>query len=414
MHMILLVMFIMTGFCYAESMTVTHAATQKVGMRIAYLGATAERIAHIVSSDMATSGHYAVQVQEYASVPRKKLEITDLAHSSILFLLILESHGSMLSYRLYDTTTGLLMANASGKCAVHHDQDRSCAHHIADKLWRELMGTPSIFSTKIAYTKEMPYKRGIAIKHICVSEYDGFHEETMVGLPTISIAPRWGGTEKNPLLFYSEFTKTNVQLMCVNAQKKRSSFFRYDGNSMYLNASPDGRKYAFSASRGDGRSHIYTLDSGELIQWTFGDVTDACPTFNHDGSKLYYCSDEKTGSPHIIECTFATQKYETLPIKGYCVTPAYNPKKNLLAYSKMVDGWMQLFTFNVVTQKEKQLTFDAGHHEDPSWSPNGDFITYTHQVGSSSRIRIYCYATGHEQYVTPKGVNCSYPAWSLW
>lgn len=412
--MILMLTMMISTVCYAESMTVAHTCTQQVGMRIAYLGSTAERVAQIVGRDMACSGHYAIDTQEYHAIPRKKHEITDLAQSSTLLLLMLESHGTTLSYRLYDTTTGDLMPHASGKCVVHNDHDARYAHQIADQMWRELMGTPSVFTTKIAYAKEMPYKKGIAIKHICVSDYDGGNEETMVGLSTIAIAPRWGGTQKNPLLFYSEFTKTNVQLMCVNQRKKRSSFLRYDGNSMYLTASPDGAVYAFSASRGDGRSHIYALKNGELMQCTFGDVTDACPTFNHDGSKLYCCSDEKTGSPHIIEYTFATKKYESLPIKGYCVTPAYNPKKNMIIYSKMVDGLMQLCVFDVVTHKEKQLTFDAAHHEDPSWSPHGDFIVYTHQVGGSSRIRMHCYATGHEQYVTPKGLNCSYSAWSLW
>jgi len=405
---------IVSTLCYAEPMMVAHAHTQQVRMRIAYLGCTAQRMATVIAADMRVSGHYAVDLQEYRAIPRKKEEITNLAQESVLFLLMLESQTAVLSYRLYDTTTGLLMSKASGKCMINNDADARYGHHIADQIWRDLMGAASIFNTRIAYAKEMPYKHGIAVKYICTADYDGRNEEVMVNEPTISIAPRWGGTKENPLIFYSEFTKTNVRLMAVNNRKKRAIVTRYDGNSMYLTQNHDRSLRAFSASRGDGRSHIYLIHKKKLEQCTFGETADAYPTFNHDGSILYYCSDATTGTPHLMAYTIATKKHASLPIKGYCVAPAYNPKKNLIAYSKMVDGCMQICVFDTVTQQEKQLTWDAGHHEEPSWSPCGAFLAYTHQVGSVSRIRIHCYATGDEQYITPVGINCSYPAWSLW
>ncbi len=412
--LLLLFVCMFSTLSYAEQMTVTHARTQKVGMRIAYLGCTAERVAQVVAADMACSGHYAVDAQEYRAVPSKKKEITSLMQEGILFLLILESHAQELAYRLYDTTTGMLISSASGKCIVGNDSERY-GHHIADQVWRALMGSESIFNTRLAYVKEVPYKKnGIAVKHICTADYNGCNEQVMVATNTISIAPRWGGTQEAPLIFYSEYTKTNVRLMAVDGRKKRAIVTRYDGVSMHMTPNRDRSLYAFSTSRGDGNSHIYIVRSNALEQCTFGEVTDACPTFNHDGSVMYYCSDAQTGTPHIMSYTFATKKHASLPIKGYCVSPACNPKRNLIAYSKMVDGLMQIFVFDITTLQEKQLTYDAGHHEDPTWSPCGTFLAYTHQIGSSSRIRTHSYATGHEQYATPVGVNCSYPAWSLW
>lgn len=398
----------------AEQMQITHRATQQIGLRIAYLGCAAQRLSEVIATDMAVSGHYAIDRCEYWNAPTKKTAITALMQEGILFLLILESQQNAVAYRLYDTTTGDMITVASGSCAVLDDTDRRYGHYISDKLWQALMGEVTIFHTKIAYAKEIPYKKGIAVKHICVADYDGRNEDTMVKLPTIAMAPRWGGTKENPLIFYSEFTKTNVRLMCVNQRKKRAIITRYDGNSMHFTQNHDRSAYAYSASRGDGKSHIYLMRNKELEQCSFGEVNDASPTFNHDSAILYYCSDEKTGSPHIMAYTIATKKSVALPIKGSCVSPAHNPKKKLLAYSKMVDGCMQIFSFDTLTQQEKQLTWDAGHHTDPTWSPCGNYIAYAHQVGNASRIRIMCIATGHEQYVTPAGVNCSYPAWSLW
>lgn len=411
-------MLVFSTLSRADQVTVTHMHTQKIGMRVAYLGAAAERVASVIAADMACSGHYSIDTQEYRTIPSKKKEITALMQEGVLFLLILESHAKLsthiLSYRLYDTTTGMLISQASGKCFIDNDADSRYGHHIADQVWHTLMGYPSIFKTRIAYAKEVPYKKkGIAVKHICIAEYNGNNEQTLVATPTISIAPRWGGAPEAPFIFYSENTQTNIRLMAVDMRKKRATVTRrYDGESMYMTPNHDRSMHAFTASRGSGNTHIYLVRGNELEQCTFGEVADACPTFNHDSSVLYYCSDVKTGVPHIMAYTFKTKTHAFLPIKGYCVSPAYNPKRTLLAYSKMIDGFMQLCVFDTITLQEKQLTHDAAHHEDPTWSPCGTFLAYTHQVGTSSRIRIHCYATGYEQYVTPAGIHCSYPAWS--
>ena len=81
--------FILSTVCSAEQMTVTHAHTQKVGMRIAYLGCTAERVAQVVAADMACSGHYAVDVQEYSVVPSKKKDTDPVVEKVFYFCLYL-------------------------------------------------------------------------------------------------------------------------------------------------------------------------------------------------------------------------------------------------------------------------------------------------------------------------------------
>lgn len=395
-----------------QAMTVTHTQRHTIGFRIAYIGCAAERVAPIIASDMTLSGHFSVDMSEWRNVPTKRHEITDLVQHNILFLLVLDAHKDALEYRLYDTTTGDMISKISGRCVVAEHKESLCAHYIADKMWSHLMGGQSPFNTHIAYAKEVPYKKGIVVKHICVADYDGNNEQVMVSAPTISIAPRWGGTVDNPLIFYSEYTDTNVRLSVVDKNKKRKVAMRYDGETMHLTPNHDGTMHAFSASRGDGNSQIYLLKDGILKQCTHDDAINAYPVFNHDSSVLYYYSDAETDIPHIMSYTFATKKHAALPIKGYCVEPAYNITRKLLAYSKMVDGSMQIYVYDSVTMWEKQLTFDVGNHENPTWSPCGNFLAYTHEVGDTSRIRIYAYTTGHERYITDSTVNCCYPAWS--
>ena len=109
--------------------------------------------------------------------------------------------------------------------------------------------------------------------------------------------------------------------MVVDQNKKRKVVTKYDGVSMHMTPNHDGSSHVFSASRGDGNSQIYLLHQGKLKQCTHDDAVNACPVFNHDSSVLYYCSDAGTSVPHLMAYTFATNKHNALPIRGYCVSP---------------------------------------------------------------------------------------------
>lgn len=398
----------------AEQMTITHAQKQKVGIRLAYIGCAAQQCTGIIASDLGVSGQFSVQEFEYTQAPKHKREVTDLVQQGIYFLLILESHKKDLQYRLYDTTTGQMVS--SGRCVVVEHKESVCAHHIAGKVWYLLTGQKDMFNSRIAYAKEVSYKKNIMVKHICVAQHDGREECVMVSTPTISIAPRWGGTLDAPLIFYSEYTNTNVRLMMVDVDnnKRRKVVTRYDGVTMHLTSNHNGSMHAFSSSRGDGNSQIYLVRNGELEQCTHDDATNTCPVFNHDGSLIYYCSDVKTGVPHIMVYDCIKKTREPIPALGYCFAPAYNNTRKLLTYSKMVDGIMQIFVYDPATHKERQITFDFGNHEDPTWSPCGNFLAYTHELYPMSRIRVHCYTTGYEYYITPADIRCTYPAWSLY
>ena len=357
--------------------TVTHAQKQMVGIRIAYKGSIGKRYADIIASDLEVSNQFFVATCEYTTLPVKKREITDLVYTGVFFLLILELHDQNLEYRLYDATTGQMIPKSSGYCITHDTKQLSNAHHIADKIWCLLTGQKSMFNSSLAYAKEIPYKKNITITHICVAQHDGSEEYVIVSQPTISVAPRWGGTIDAPLLFYSEYTNTNVRLMVTDMHKKRKIVTRYDGVAMHVTSNHDGSIIAFSASRGNGMSHIYMHGKGTLEQCTVDDGANACPVFNHDDSTIYYCSDAKTGIPHIMSYICATKKCLALPISGYCITPAYNNTRKLLAYSKMIDGTLQICVYDPQTCKERQITHDSGSHEDPTWSPCGNFSIHT-------------------------------------
>lgn len=90
-----------------------------------------------------------------------------------------------------------------------------------------------------------------------IADYDGSHEQLLVKTPTINIAPRWNADTSNPLLFYSEYTNTNVRLMVVDMKGRRRPVINADGVTMLPSFTKDGKKVVYCSSRGNGNCQLY-------------------------------------------------------------------------------------------------------------------------------------------------------------
>src|SRR5262249_46194209 len=134
---------------------------------------------------------------------------------------------------------------------------RGWAYAAADSIYESLTGESGFFSTKLAYVKEIPLKKGVCCKHIYVADYDGSNEQPIVQTPTVNVAPRWNNDLKRPLLFYSENTNANMRMMVIDMHKKRIIASNFDGLNMLPTFSPDGMTVIYCATRGSGSCQLY-------------------------------------------------------------------------------------------------------------------------------------------------------------
>lgn len=320
-----------------------------------------------------------------------------------------------LEWRVYDTAQVAMLKGA--KYSKRGSVLRGWAHNISDALWSTLAGQDGFFSTKIAYCKDVHRPKKKKIKHIYVADYDGSNEQEIINLPTVNVAPRWNNDSKTPMLFYSEYTNSNVRLVAVKMDKKRKLASNFDGVNMLPAFSADGKQVAYCASHGDGNCQLYYYEPNCLGHSTFRKLThnqgnNVSPNFSADGKSLFFCSDYQTGKPQIYRYDFANDAIERLTHDGYCASPSYCPSQNKLAYSKMIHGTMQLFAYDVETQEHTQLTFDRGNKEECSWSPCGNFLLFSYELGIKSRIALLNVVTNKRQFLTSEKQVCSYPCWS--
>lgn len=366
---------------------------------------------HIVKKDLEFSGQFNVTVALVNELHSKQ-EIENLFKRGFSLAIFINDSvkDNGIDWRVYDTTQAIMLKGA--QYTKRGTVLRGWAHNISDALWSALAGQEGFFSTKIAYCKDMHRPRKKKIKHIYVADYDGSNEQELVANPTVNVAPRWNNDNKSPMLFYSEYTNANVRLVAVKMDKKRKVASNFDGVNMLPAFSQDGKQVAYCASHGDGNCQLYYYESGTFRKLTNNNGNNVSPTFSADGSSLFFCSDFQTGKPQIYRYDFMHDNIERLTHGGYCASPSYCPAQNRLAYSKIVDGTMQLFTYDLESKEHQQLTFDSGHKEECSWSPCGNFLLFSYEKGEKSRIAMLNTITNKRQYLTTEKQVCSYPCWS--
>jgi TolB protein len=361
---------------------------------------------------------FAVHVQTFAKKPMIK---TISKEFPLALFINMSRDQKSIEWRLYDTQYAKMVQGK--RFAIEGYSIRLQAEHLADEVWPLLTGQEGFFSTRIAICKEVKAPNLRGFKQICLiapyadplaSEYV-LLQEVIVNNGRI-FAPRWNSDIKNPVLLYSESTRSNVRLMSVDFQKRRKIVSNFEGLNILPSFSSDGNNVVYCIAQG-GKSqlYLYTYDSKEqkpfLKQLTNNEGNNISPILSSNGD-IIFCSDFKTKGPQICYYHASDGTIDTLTNGGYCACPTLCEKNNLIAYCKLVDGVMQMFVYDMNSKYHEQITFDATNKEECTWSPCGNFLAYSVDDGRTSRIAVFNRMTKEQTYITSSNDRCIYPSWS--
>lgn len=424
----LVINFFVLSFAKPSVMTVQSMACQEKKMPI-LIGVIGEPDKELTSfanfiklmldrKNQKTSG-FEVSVQSFQKNPTKK-EIKKIFEKGFP-LAVFVNAGDSLAWRMYDTR------NASMVCGKKANKQNiplcNRAEYLANQLWPVLTGQEGFFGTRIAFCKEVRDLGKREYKHIClVSPYADpdaesytFFQHALV-TEGRTFAPRWNKDAANPLLLYSESTMSNVRLMSVNLEKQRKLVSNFEGLNMLPSFSSDGNKVVYCLSR-NGKSQLYLYECDqisqkpELKQITQNNGNNFSPVLRDNGD-IIFCSDFQGKSPQVCYYHAFTQQTEVLTADGYSTCPSFSEAKNKIAYSKFIDGAMQIFLYDMHNKSHEQLTFDKCNKEECTWSPCGNYLAFVTDNGHTSRIAIINILTKERSFITSAKERCSYPCWS--
>ena len=339
---------------------------------------------------------------------QEALQKKEQGYSYIAFVIV---HPDMLEWHLFSVDDARMIRNK--RIAKSGTHVRGWAYSLADSLYQTLTGAPGFFSTKIAYIKNVPHGK-THYGHIYIADYDGSNAQPIVQTATVNVAPRWNKDKNRPLLFYSEYTNTNMRMMAVDMHQKRIVASNFDGLNMLPAFGDDGKSVIYCATKGSNSCHLYYWTNKILKKLTANDGNNFAPVFAHGGTSIYFTSDFETGRPQIYAMDLSAGQLERITGDGYCVSPSYCARNKKIAYSKMVQGIMQLFVYDEASKDHIQLTYDSAQKEECSWSPCGTFLLCPVSTGKNkTRIALFNQVTKEYHYLTDTNESCHAPAWSI-
>lgn len=410
--MILLIALVSCNL-YFTALALNKALIGTVPMIILYHEADGEilqKIAGRIQADLSFSGQCKVAIKPIKAELQKPFRAQLAPQYALAVCLQGSADKQGIEWRVYETYKTQMIAGQ--KYIKRGDEWRGWAHAIADHIWPLLTGQPGMFSSRIVYCKDIPGAKNCA-KQVWVADFDGTNEQLVVDNKRINVAPRWNTDKANPLVFFSQYTDQNLQLRTIDLKGVQKVASDFDGSNMLPCFSPNGNMVIYCVSRGNGECHLYLYQKGMFKRITSDEGRNVSPTLAQQGKVVYYCSDSQSGKPQIYRYTLHNDECVAItdPTQ-YCASPRSCTAHDLLVYTKMVNGTMQLMVYNPTTQAHEQITSDEGNKEEPAWSPCGTYIMYAQVHGTQKKLVVYNKATGSRRTISNVSMACSYPDWS--
>ncbi len=295
------------------------------------------------------------------------------------------------------------------------DMVRTIAHRFADEIILRLGGGISgIAETKIYFVSSRS-----GSKEIWAMDYDGQNQYQVTHLGAISLSPRI--SPDNTRIAFASLGREGWAIRMYSLELFRIVSFPA-GTAGGSNQSPawsaDGSKIAFSSSRtGDSEIWVADANGGNLHSITSLKGPNVAPTWNPRSNSQIAWAGGRTGLPQIYTMDADGANVQRLTDSGYAVSPSWSPNGQFLTfawdrkYGPGAPGGYDIYVMDIASKRWLQLTHDAGVNDYPSWAPDNRHIVFERKVGAHTEIWSML-SDGTEQHQLTQTGNNFMPNWS--
>lgn len=340
--------------------------------------------------------------------------------TAVAFGALSVNNGRIIVYGWLDSTAGTgSAAQLLGKQyneAANQQEARTIAHEFADAIILQLGGIPGIAQTKIYFVSSRT-----GSKEIWEMDYDGENQHPVTHLGSISMAPRISPDNSRIAFETLGHNGWSVRMYSVDLGRM-VSFAAGTGGALNQNPawSSDGNQVAFSSTRsGEAQIYVASPDGGNVHRVTSLPGPNIQPCWNPKTNAQIAFVSGRTGEPQIYIMNSDGSLPQRMTDGGYAVSPSWSPNGQLLTFSwnrkygPGAPGGQDIYVFEIATMRWVQVTHGEGNNDYPTWSPDGRHIVYQRQNTATHRTDIWTMlADGtHQEQLTHTGNNFE-PDWS--
>jgi TolB protein len=282
---------------------------------------------------------------------------------------------------------------------------RPLAHSIANDIYFSLTGDSGMFRSRIAYVAEEKGEKALSIM-----DWDG-NRVTKTGLKApILMSPRWSRDGTKIVYSAEKNRQWGIYLLNFSSMKADKIFFS-QGTNIAGDFTSDGDELFFSSSK-EGTPDLYslTLKNSRLKKLTSSYGINVSPAVSPDSGYIAFVSD-RGGSPQIYIMRRDGSDVKRITFEGsYNTSPCWSPKGDKIIFAGR-RGTNQIFMVNPDGTGLTQLT-SQGNNEDPSFSSDGRYITFTSDREGGKGIYIMRANGENQKRITPRNLKAYAPRWA--
>jgi len=311
--------------------------------------------------------------------------------------------GLAVDIALYDVFEGKEIF--SKQYQSQQDLLRQLAHNISNDIYQAFTGMAGVFRTKIAFVAEDDGEKGIY-----VMDWDGQRARKLGLKGTLVLAPHWSA-DGTRIIYSSERNRQWGIYLLDFGKMTEKKIFGSKGTNMAGDFFPKGDAITFSSTK-DGTPDIYALylKDGSTKKLTFTQGIEVSPSVSPDGNQIAYVSD-RGGSPQLYIMRSDGSDIRRVSFEGsYNTSPSWSPTGDRIVFSCR-RGKNQICLVKPDGSALAQLT-ESGNNEDPAFSPDGRFITFSSDRDGKKGIYIMRANGEGQKKISPPGLRSYGPRWS--
>jgi TolB protein len=368
----------------------------------------AASIRKVIENDIILSRYFNVISASPQGKIDDRLDAWKKVDASVLFTgnIAVNKDSIVLRVQMYDVASKKVAWETSYNLADKKNY-RMLAHEISNEIVRRFTGEEGIALSRIAFVND-----ATKFKELYVVDYDGYNLKRLTRDAKLNMLPKWSPNGQQ--IIYTSYLFNNPDLFSINLESnKRSVISKYQGLNSAGTYSPSGQNIMLTLSRGLF-PNLYLIDNGGrmVARMTEGAYIDTSPSYSPSGKEVVFISD-RVGFPQMYIMTVDGKNIRRLATNGYCDAPAWSPRGDRIAFTmRQGKGKFNLYIYDLKTSKVTRITNNQGDNENPAWSPDGRFLTFS--SSRSGRWEVYVMAidgSGTRKLVDIPGSSYT-PAWS--